>query len=59
MMGIAAALVLATAGLSLVSWNRRGRRFRVGVVECLRVFLVTVAIALLWQPMHTALHIPW
>ncbi|MDV6033494.1 MAG: hypothetical protein F9B45_26075 [Phycisphaera sp. RhM] len=53
---ISAAAIIAVIWFALTAWRRSGHRWRVAVVECLRVVLVTVAIALLWQP-ETTYHV--
>ncbi len=50
---ISASTIIAVIWFALIAWRRSGRRWRVAVVECLRVVLVTAAIGLLWQPETT------
>ncbi|QDV46864.1 hypothetical protein Enr13x_67730 [Stieleria neptunia] len=53
MVVISAAAIIAVIWFAWIAWRRSGRRWRVAVVESLRVVLVTVAIGLLWQPETT------
>lgn len=53
MIVISVLAVVAVTGFALLAWLRSGRRWRVAVVECLRVALVIFAVAMLWQPEST------
>ncbi|MCA9135580.1 MAG: hypothetical protein KDB00_02445, partial [Planctomycetales bacterium] len=46
-------VIIAVIWAALLAWHRSGRRWRVGVVETLRVVLVCTAIGLLWKPEST------
>ena len=49
-LGIATAAVLATAALAFMAWRRSGFRRSIGLLEALRLVLVTLAAALINQP---------
>lgn len=53
MMIFSSLAIVAVVWAAMLTWLRGGRRWRVGVVEILRVVLVVVAVALLWQPEST------
>lgn len=45
--------IMCVVVFALLAWTRSGRRWRVGLVECFRVVLVSIAVWILWQPETT------